>query len=155
MKGKTGIFLLAAFLTSPGLGSPSALGKPAGVCVECHSSATLQSMKDSSFGLDRSVYQARLDPCPGIRSLSEDNFFTESRIVKLNDILGEMERQGRSAELLKNKDRRKRGIVFFPEGRRSFPRLAGLPENLQPCAPRSRKSTNRRSCRGTKQPAGF
>jgi hypothetical protein len=103
MKGKTGIFLLAAFLTSPGLGSTSALGKPAGVCVECHSSATLQSMKDSSFGLDRSVYQARLDPCPGIRSLAEDNFFTESRIVKVNDILGKIERQGRSAELLKTR----------------------------------------------------
>ncbi len=102
MKARAGMFLLAVSLTFSGLNPASVLAKPA-VCLECHSSAAMQSMENSSLGLDRSVYQARLDPCPGVRSLAGENFFTESRIVKLNDIFGKMERQGRPAEPLKSR----------------------------------------------------
>ena len=43
---------------------------------------------------DRSVYRLKLDPCPGLRSLSEEMFFTESRIVKLDEILQHVKRMG-------------------------------------------------------------
>jgi hypothetical protein len=54
-------------------------------------------------GGERSVYQAKLDPCPGVRSLSEEMFLTESRIVKLNEILQAMEQEGWSSDPLRKK----------------------------------------------------
>ena len=44
-----------------------------------------------------------LEPCPGIRSLSEEFFFTESRIVKINEILKVLEQEGWATEALRKK----------------------------------------------------
>ena len=97
------ILLLGAILTTSGVVSSSALAKSAGFCLECHSSSYLQSLKSSFPARDRSVYQARLAPCPGIRSLSEEFFFTESRIVKINEILKVLEQEGWATEALKKR----------------------------------------------------
>lgn len=97
------VLLLGAILTAPGMASSSALAKSAGLCLECHSSSFLQSLKSSSPVWGRSVYQARLEACPGIRSLSEEVFFTESRIVKINEIIKVLEQEGWVTEALKKK----------------------------------------------------
>ncbi len=52
---------------------------------------------------DRSIYQAKLAPCPGVRSISEEIFFAESRMVKLNQILQSMNGDGRTTDILKGK----------------------------------------------------
>ncbi len=97
------VLLLGVILTASGMASSLALAKSAGLCLECHSSSYLQSLKSSSPLWDRSVYRARLEACPGIRSLSEEVFFTESRIVKINEILKVMEQEGWATETLKKK----------------------------------------------------
>jgi len=86
--------LSALILITCGTAPSLALAKPAGFCLECHSSRYLQSLKDSSPVWDRSIYQARVELCPGIRSLSEENSFTESRIVRINAILKRLEQDG-------------------------------------------------------------
>lgn len=97
------VLLLGAILTASGMASSSALARSAGLCLECHSSSYLQSLKGSSPVWDRSVYQVRLEACPGIRSLSEEVFFTESRIVKINEVLKVLEQEGWATEGLKKK----------------------------------------------------
>jgi len=103
MKGQTKTLLLAAGLLWLGLISSSAWARTAGYCVECHSRRWASQYEASMTGGERSVYQAKLDPCPGVRSLSEEMFFTESRIVKLNEILQAMEQEGWSSDPLRKK----------------------------------------------------
>jgi hypothetical protein len=93
-------------LLGPTYSSP-VLAKTAGYCLECHSQRQmaryLQPFDHSVIVQERSVYQAKLDPCPGICSISEEIFFTESRIIRLNQILQAMEQDGRTAEILGQK----------------------------------------------------
>lgn len=61
------------------------------ICQECHTQKFLHqnyvgSLEKMAYR-DQSVYQAKLDPCPGIRFLTEDLFFTESRLQKYASIL--------------------------------------------------------------------
>ncbi len=101
------ILLLGVSLAFLGTISSSASAKTAGYCLECHSQKFVQKFSqhfERSFAAeDRSVYQAKLDPCPGIRSLSEEMFFIESRIVKLDQILLNMGLEGWATASLRKK----------------------------------------------------
>lgn len=61
------------------------------ICQECHSQKFLRQNFTGSLETivyrEQSVYQAKLNPCPGIRSGAEDLFFTESRLQKYRAIL--------------------------------------------------------------------
>jgi len=91
--------LLGANLAILGTVHSSAVAKTAGYCQECHS----QKFSRSIAVEDRSVFQAKLDPCPGVRTLGEEIFFTESRLLKLNQILQAMEGEGWAGESWKQK----------------------------------------------------
>jgi len=96
MKAMPRLFLASVvILLSGGLIASPVSAKPAVHCGECHSRQehpdSLLSHSPSSIADLRSVYHARLDPCPAIRSFSEEVFFTESRIHKLNQILNAIE----------------------------------------------------------------
>jgi len=80
-----------------------AQAKPAGYCLECHSSKYLPDSGLSGMTSDRSVYLAKLDPCPGLRSASEEMYFTGTRMVKINEILRTLGREGWSTEALERK----------------------------------------------------
>ena len=122
MKFQSRILLLGAGLFFLGAVASTAMAKTAGYCLECHSRKTLDHLTLSG---DQSVYQAKLDPCPGIRSVSEEIFFTESRVVKLDQILQSMNGKGRTSDrlsarisavgeaLLDLKDSRKDSIAQF------------------------------------------
>lgn len=91
--------LLAVIGSFAGMFSSPVMAKTAGYCQECHS----QKFSRIVGAEGRSVYQAKLDPCPGVRALSEEIFFTESRIVGLNQALEAMEREGSAGETRKQK----------------------------------------------------
>ena len=97
------MLLLGAGLLWLGSISSSAWAKTAGYCVECHSRKWVSQYDAAFTGGERSVYHAKLDPCPGVRSLTGEVFFTESRIVKLDEILQAMEQEGWSSDLLGKK----------------------------------------------------
>ena len=96
------LLLGAGLLLLEPISSP-AWAKTAGYCVECHSRKGTGQYDGPIPGRERSVYHARLDPCPGVRSLAEEMYFTESRIVKLDEILQAMEEEGWSSEPLRKK----------------------------------------------------
>jgi hypothetical protein len=81
----------------------SAPAKPAGYCLECHASGSIPDSNLSGITSDRSVYLAKLDPCPGVRSVSEEMFFTESRATKIREILRTLGKEGWSTEILERK----------------------------------------------------
>ncbi len=82
-------------------GFPASAGaKSAGYCLECHSSRSFPDSSLSGMTSDRSVYLTKLDPCPGLRSASEEMYFTESRMVKIHEILRALAREGWSTEAL-------------------------------------------------------
>ncbi|MBM4332815.1 MAG: hypothetical protein FJ117_16650 [Deltaproteobacteria bacterium] len=100
------ILLICIFLfCGPAASSVSA--RTAGYCLECHSQKFQkehsQKFKPSFIAESRSVYQARLDPCPGIRSFSEEAFFTESRIISLNKNFNTMDGEGWNSASLRKK----------------------------------------------------
>jgi hypothetical protein len=101
MRSSSRIILLAALVATAGIIPPPALAGSSGYCLECHPSRTLQPAKIPAASWERSVYQNRLNPCPGIRTLSEENFFTESRMVKVDEILKTLEREGWATDLLR------------------------------------------------------
>ena len=91
------VFVGASFLFFGMMASPSS-AKPAAYCLECHSQNYSQKYSQpfspSRIAGSRSVYHAKLDPCPGVRSLSEEVFFTENRILKLDQIINPLDREG-------------------------------------------------------------
>ena len=91
---------MVAIAGGAGMFPSLALAKPAGFCVECHSTAFL---RNPATVPDRSVYQAKLDPCPGMKALAEEMYFNESRVVKVQEILRTLARDGWSTEPLEKK----------------------------------------------------
>ncbi|MCX5919129.1 MAG: hypothetical protein NTX30_20935, partial [Deltaproteobacteria bacterium] len=81
----------------------TASAKTAGYCLECHSSKSFPDSGLSGMTSGRSVYLAKLDPCPGLRSASEEMYFTESRMAKIHEILRTLARDGWSTEALERK----------------------------------------------------
>ena len=81
----------------------TASAKTAGYCLECHSSKYFPDSGLSGMTSGRSVYLAKLDPCPGLRSASEEMYFTGTRMVKIHEILRTMAREGWSTEALERK----------------------------------------------------
>ena len=103
MTGWTKTLLLGASWVFLSATSSSAWAKTAGYCVECHSPKFVSQYDGSAIAGERSVYPAKLDPCPGVRSLSEEIFFSESRIIKLNEILQAMEQEGWNCDPLRKR----------------------------------------------------
>ena len=91
--------LLGVILAILGTSSSFTSAKTQGYCVECHSKEVI---KDFALTEYQSIYHTKLDPCPGIRTLSEEIFFTESRIIKLDEILQNIDEEGRTKNTLIN-----------------------------------------------------
>jgi hypothetical protein len=104
--GRNTGFLVIGLICLAAASSPVS-AKTAGHCLECHSRKSIEtfSRRADPFppfsGDSRSVYQMKLDACPGLRSLAEEMFFTESRIVKLDEITRALEEDGWNTESLK------------------------------------------------------
>lgn len=64
------------------------------LCGECHTGSEMASF-GNVLGWDRSIYQEKGTLCPGVMELKKDTYFTESRLVKYNEFLTEMEHQTR------------------------------------------------------------
>ena len=81
-----------------GLMAPAAMAKTVGHCLECHSQKfSFMGSTDyySAAGVEnRLVYQARLNPCPGVKSLTEETFYTESRLAQLNRMAAAADSEG-------------------------------------------------------------
>lgn len=77
---------------------PVAEAKTAGNCLECHSQKFSFGESADFYGSagieNRLVYQARLSPCPGVKTLSEETFHTESRLAQLNRLAAEANGEG-------------------------------------------------------------
>jgi hypothetical protein len=97
MRSKSIPLLLGVILAILGTPSSFTFAKTQGYCVECH---TKEVIKDFALTEYRSIYHTKLDPCPGIRTLSEEIFFTESRIIKLDEILQNIDDEGRTKNTL-------------------------------------------------------
>ncbi len=103
MSGWTDIVVVGAGLAFLGVVPSAAVAKTSGYCLECHSQKFADRVSRGSIGEDRSVYQARLESCPGVRSLAEEVFFTESRIFRLDRILNTLENQEGARTRLKER----------------------------------------------------
>ncbi len=86
------ILLIFALRTAP------VWAENTGACLECHSQSVFRdrqaAIRVSLLEETGSVYQIKIHPCPGLRSLAEENFFTASRILRLQEILKELEKTG-------------------------------------------------------------
>ncbi len=102
MKARRRLFLLGIIFMGCGMAAPPVSAKPAAFCLECHSLNDHLNLthprSPSPIAESRSVYHAKMDPCPGIRSFSEEVFFTETRVLKLNQILKDLESERGSLE---------------------------------------------------------
>ena len=78
--------------------APSAVAKTAGLCLECHSQRFSFNGSSDFYGAagieDRHVYQARLNPCPGVKTLTEETFYTENRLAQMNRMAAEADSEG-------------------------------------------------------------
>lgn len=80
MKPRSTLLLLGVILAFLGAPSTSTLAKTQGYCVECHSK---EAIKDFALTEYRSIYHAKLDPCPGVRALSEEIFLQKAGSSRL------------------------------------------------------------------------
>ena len=98
MKSRPVTLLLGILFLICGLMAPAAMAKTAGHCLECHSQKfSFMGSTDyySTAGIEnRLVYQVRLNPCPGVKSLTEETFYTESRLAQLNRMAAEADSEG-------------------------------------------------------------
>ena len=111
--GRELVPLMAGLILLVTVSSQASAGT-SGYCLECHSSKFLEAIdRDLSRSSDdRDVYSAKLDPCPGLRSRSEEMFFTESRIVKLDEILQAMEKDGWKTDSLRSRVSESAGFLL-------------------------------------------
>ena len=63
-------------------------------CGECHTGKEIASF-GNVLHWDRSIYQVKDTPCPGILELKRDAYFTESRLVKYDEFLTHLEHKTR------------------------------------------------------------
>jgi hypothetical protein len=87
------VLVLILGLTALPVGAQSA-----GVCGECHSRdispAFPPGIQVSRLAESGNVYQHKIHPCPAVRSLAEENFLTESQILRLEAILQRLQKNG-------------------------------------------------------------
>ncbi|MDH4265213.1 MAG: hypothetical protein OEW45_06205 [Deltaproteobacteria bacterium] len=97
MKIRPKILFVGASLLLFGMMATPSSAKPAAYCLECHSQDYSQKYSQpfspSRIAGSKSVYHAKLDPCPGVRLLSEEIFFTANRILKLDQIINTLDRE--------------------------------------------------------------
>jgi hypothetical protein len=107
MKSRPAALLVGLFLFVCGAIVPAAAAKTAGNCLECHSQRfSFNGAADfyAAAGIEnRLVYQARLNPCPGVKTLSEETFYTESRLVQLDRMASAAAGEGTAAAAWRRK----------------------------------------------------
>jgi len=107
MKARTLTLLFGGLFLIGGSMAPPALAKPAGYCLECHSkNFSFKGSSDYYSAAEietRLVYQARLNPCPGVKNLTEETFYTESRLAQLSRRAAQSEAEGNSVAAWKRK----------------------------------------------------
>jgi len=64
------------------------------LCGECHTSKEIAAF-GNVMSWDRSVFQSKDTLCPGILELKKEAYFTESRLVKFDELLTELEHKTR------------------------------------------------------------
>jgi hypothetical protein len=104
MKKRQRMVMPAAILFILGLTAVPVPAQNTGLCVECHSQIapgdSPTAIRVSRLTGAASVYQTRIHPCPALRSLAEESFFTESRIIRLDGILRGLAKGGWAVEPL-------------------------------------------------------
>jgi hypothetical protein len=107
MKSWPVTLLLGILFLVWGVNAPSASAKTAGLCLECHSQRFAFEGSSDFYGAagieDRHVYQARLNPCPGVKNLTEETFYTESRLRQLNRMAAEADAEGSAPAVWRRK----------------------------------------------------
>jgi hypothetical protein len=82
MKSWPVTLLLGILFLVCGVIAPSAVAKTAGLCLECHSQRFSFNGSSDFYGAagieDRHVYQTRLNPCPGVKTLTEEVFYRKA-----------------------------------------------------------------------------
>ncbi len=63
-------------------------------CGECHTAKEIAAF-GNVMAWDRSVYQAKGSLCPGFFELKKEAYFSESRLVKFNEFLTELDEKAR------------------------------------------------------------
>ena len=98
MKDRPVTLLLGILFLIFGWVAPAAMAKNSGYCLECHSqNFSFKGSTDyySAAGIEsRLIYQARLNPCPGVKGFTEETFYTESRLAQLNRMAAEADSEG-------------------------------------------------------------
>ena len=80
-------------------------------CGECHTSKEIASF-GGVMDWDKSVYQEKNTLCPGLLEIKKGTFFTESRLVKYNEFLSEMEHKTRRYPEYMKEDLVKSGVAY-------------------------------------------
>ena len=80
-------------------------------CGECHTSKEIASF-GSVMDWDKSVYQEKNTLCPGLTEIKKGTFFTESRLVKYNESLTQMEEKTRRYAYYMKDDLTKSGVAY-------------------------------------------
>jgi len=80
-------------------------------CAECHTSKEVASF-GNVMGWDKSVYQEKNTLCPGLIEIKKGTFFTESRLVKYNEYLSQMEEKTRRYSWYMKEDLVKSGVAY-------------------------------------------
>ncbi|MCX5907564.1 MAG: hypothetical protein NTY64_10350, partial [Deltaproteobacteria bacterium] len=94
MRSKAIFLFLGICLAFWGANPGASFAKTAGFCVECHSSKSMNPLNAYQTVERQSVYQTKLEPCPGLQSMGEEIFFTERRINQVNQILDTLDQKG-------------------------------------------------------------
>jgi len=81
-------------------------------CAECHTSSEMAAF-GNVMKWDRSIFQAKDNTvCPGVLELKREAFFTESRLVKYDVFLTELEHQARRYPEYMREDLVKQGVKY-------------------------------------------
>ncbi len=85
-----GIFIAAVLIV---LFIPAYAAAKDNYCAECHTAGEIASF-GSLMKWDRSIYQEQKSTlCPGLFEIKKEQYFTESRLLKYNQFLSDLEEQ--------------------------------------------------------------
>jgi len=80
-------------------------------CAECHTSTEIAAFGDV-MRWDQSIFQEKDEICPGVLELKKEAFFTESRLVKYDEFLTELEHETRRYPEYMRQDLVKQGVKY-------------------------------------------
>ncbi len=80
-------------------------------CAECHTSSEMAAF-GNVMQWDQSIYQEKDELCPGVFELKKEAFFTESRLLKYDEFLTELEHETRRYPEYMRQDLVKQGVKY-------------------------------------------